>query len=199
MDGAVWANLTDGMAHKISQQCSQALDDRRLSPGAARKLRSSMVWASSAACGKVGRAMQGELRKRQMASSYVVGVTEELRVTLQFAQVLVHAMPRRRVLVAQASSPPAFLYSDASFEPADVDAVTRQCRDGLDRPPRGKLGWICLPLAEPARAGTIDLSPATFALFEQRTQPVYMCETLAAVAATCTAERCCRGATCCSS
>ena len=62
VDGAVWANLTDGMAHKISQQCGQALEDRRLSPGAARKLRSSRVWASGAVCDKVGRPMQGELR-----------------------------------------------------------------------------------------------------------------------------------------
>ena len=84
-------------------------------------------------------------------------------------------------------------------EPADVDAATQQCKEGLGRPPRGKLGWLCLSVTESVRAGTIDISPDTFALFEQRTQQVYMCEILAAVAATCTAERCCWDATCCSS
>ena len=67
-----------------------------------------------------------------MASSYVVGVTEELRVTLQFAQVLVHAMPRRRVSVQQAPLPPVLLYSNASFEPAGVDAATQGPSDTYD-------------------------------------------------------------------
>ena len=80
--------------------------------------------------------------------------------------------------------PPILLYTDASFEPADVDVDTAQPKHDLGMLPRGKLGWICLVPEGCTRAGTLEIPQTVFDFMEQRTQQVYMCELLAAVAAT---------------
>ena len=75
-----------------------------------------------------------------MAPAYMASVPAELGIAIRFAQTRVHTMPRRKVLVTKAPLPPILLYTDASFEPADVDPGTTHPQMGCAHYPQRPTG-----------------------------------------------------------
>ena len=141
-DRAMLVDIKPGLRETIYADVQRMIDAGSCSPSEASKLRGRMVWAASSMFGRCGRGGQGPLSDRQ----YDVGqceLTEPLLAALRYIQALVKVVPPRIVPLHSAPAPPIVVYTDASFEPAEMSSP------GLgsvifapDEPTEGRAAWV---------------------------------------------------------
>ncbi|CAE7513615.1 DNMT3B [Symbiodinium sp. CCMP2592] len=141
-DRTILVDIKPGLRETIFADVQRMIDAGSCTPSEASKLRGRMVWAASAMFGRCGRGGQGPLCDRQ----YDVGrceLDEPLLAALRYIQALVKVVPPRLVPLHSVPVSPVVVYTDASFEPAEMSSP------GLgsvifvrDEPTQGRASWV---------------------------------------------------------
>ncbi|CAE7488397.1 unnamed protein product [Symbiodinium sp. CCMP2592] len=161
----IQVNLKPGLRETLSEEIDEILQKGLLTPGEAAKLRGKFTWAASAMFGRCGRGGQHALIQRQYHDdSYEIG--PELRAALEFLQALVQTVQPRNICLNLSTPAPIIIYTDASWEPKDMD--------------RPGLGFVfCHPDRDTTLAGATTVTDDVLALFEDRQTQIFPLEALA--------------------
>ena len=113
-------DVKPGLREMLFSDAQRLLDSGTCSPGEAAKLRGRLTWAASAMFGRCARGGQGPLCARQYSDG-ALDITDELRSALLYVQALVQVVSPRVITLGQTDAPTFIAYSDASWEPQDMD------------------------------------------------------------------------------
>ena len=117
---AMSIDVKPGLRESLMAEIDGILTQDHLSSGQASKLRGKFQWAGSAMYGRCARGGQGPLVRRQYESSD--DITPELARSLKFMRALLHVIGPRKICLSPSPRPPVVLYTDASWEPKDMQS-----------------------------------------------------------------------------
>ena len=154
--------------HAIIESIDRAIQEDKLTPGSASKLRGIMGWLATNSLGRVGRVGIHAVKQRQYARDNKTCMTEQLRTALLFMKGMAKAIPSRINEVGASSRNTLIAYSDAEYTEGN--------------PPR--LGWVILDSRGSVHAAaTLLLDARITALWKPRKQQIFPAESLAPSAA----------------
>ena len=113
-------DVKPGLREALWQEMEEMLDADYCTPGEAAKLRGRLTWASSSMYGKCARGGRAPLVRQQYAAT-TPRLSQDMRDALHFLQAMVMQVPGREVHLLPAVSQPLVLYSDASWEPREMN------------------------------------------------------------------------------
>ena len=147
-------NLKVGLRETLSNDIQDMLDRDGCTAAEAAKLRGRLTWAACGMFGRCGRAGQAGLLQRQYKDDDPQ-LTAELAEALRFYKALVQVVEPRRVFLGRSPCSPVLMYTDASWEPQDMDMPG--------------LGYImCHPDLPVSRAGAAKVPASVLACFQDR-------------------------------
>ena len=117
---AMSIDVKPGLRESLMAEIDGILTQDHLSSGQASKLSGKFQWAGSAMYGRCARGGQGPLVRRQYESSD--DITPELARSLKFMRALLHVIGPRKICLSPSPRPPVVLYTDASWEPKDMQS-----------------------------------------------------------------------------
>ena len=137
-------NLKVGLREALRADIQVMLDQDQCTAAEAAKLRGRLTWAACGMFGRCGRAGQAALVQRQYRDSEST-LSDELRASLRFFQSLVQVVEPRTVFLGPRALPPLIVYTDASWEPQEMDSPglgfvlshpdLKQCHSGATKVP----------------------------------------------------------------
>ena len=162
-------DVKPGLRELLHNDIARMIRTSTCSPGEAAKLRGRLTWAASAMFGKCARGGQGPIVARQYAQG-VLDLDPELLSALQFVQSLVGVIPPRQVPLHCQEKQPILVYTDASWEPADMQAPG--------------LGTVILVPGQEVRGFAASVPPVLLRSFVVRETQIAPLEALAVLQAT---------------
>ena len=120
-DAVLKVGLKPGLADALQADIDRVLETSRLTSAEASKLRGKLTWASCGMFGKCGRAGQAPLVQRQYRDTDAE-LTAAITRALHFYSCLLQTVKPREILLGSSQLPPIVCYTDASWEPEDMDS-----------------------------------------------------------------------------
>ena len=168
-DTSMMIHLKEGLAESLLSDIGSILSSNRCTPAEAAKLRGKLGWASCAMYGRCGRGGQAALVQRQYHDDDHE-LSPDLVRSLEFFSALLHVVKPRTLLLGPHQPPPVVIYTDASWEPEDME--------------KPGLGYVLLhPDRDKTYGGTASVQPETLHAFLPRETQILPLEALAVLQA----------------
>jgi hypothetical protein len=114
--GYVLVRIKEKRRRKLRAELRKVLEDGKMTPAHAARLRGKLYFSTCSSFFGVGRAALQAFTARQYNKHGTSRLTPELKVAVEFFIELLGAVPPRRVYVREDGRPPLYVWTDAMFE-----------------------------------------------------------------------------------
>ena len=114
--GYVLIRIKEKRRRKLRAELRKVLEDGKMTPAHAARLRGKLYFSTCSTFFGVGRAALQAFTARQYNKHGTSRLTPELKVAVEFFIELLGAVPPRRVYVREDGRPPLYVWTDAMFE-----------------------------------------------------------------------------------